>query len=250
MPVVRFIERFHPSIQDSSNMNTEAKHHHPPDLSTVVVNGQAFPIADLTPTGRQILTAARLRPETEHALVLWPEDGPTNVIELDELCPIPPSGSPSQFFAAKTDGVKYFILDDTRYAWPGPLMLTTLRQVGRVPEELDVWIEHRGEKPDEQIAENAVIDLDQPGIERFFTAPLSIKVFVNTREAVVHKRVLSYWDVVRLEHPGASPQDANTTYTVSYAQGPAENPAGNLLEHQTVHIKQEMEFYVVLTDKS
>nr|WP_280515195.1 multiubiquitin domain-containing protein [Xanthomonas sp. D-99] len=231
-------------------MNTEAKHHQPPDLSTVVVNGQAFPMADLTPTGRQILAAARLRPETEHALVLWPEDGPTTVIELDELCPLPPLGSRSQFFAAKTDGVKYFILDDTRYAWPGPLMLATLRQVGRVSDELDVWIEHRGEKPDEQIAENAVIDLDQPGIERFFTAPLSIKVFVNTREAIVHKRVLSYWDVVRLEHPGAGTHDTNTTYTVSYAQGPAQNPAGNLLEHQTVHIKQEMEFYVVLTDKS
>ncbi|KKY06730.1 multiubiquitin domain-containing protein [Xanthomonas citri] len=231
-------------------MNIEAKHHQPPDQSTVVVNGQAFPIADLTPTGRQILSAARLRPEIDHALVLWPEDGPTSVIELDEVCPLSQTHSSLQFFAAKTDGVRYFILDDTRYAWPGPLTLTTLRLVGRVPDELDIWIEHRGEKPDEQIAENAIIDLDQPSIERFFTAPLSIKVFVNTREAVVHKRVLSYWDVVRLENPAAGPQDANTTYTVSYAQGPAENPAGNLLEHQTVHIKQEMEFYVVLTDKS
>ncbi|XQA61834.1 multiubiquitin domain-containing protein [Xanthomonas sacchari] len=231
-------------------MNIEAKHHQPPDTLTIVVNGKAFPISDITPTGRQILSAARLRPETDHALVRWPEDGPTSVIELDEVSPLAQTGSPSQFFAAKADGVKYFILDDTRYAWPGALTLTTLRQVARVPDGFDVWIEHRGEKPDEQIADNAAIDLDQHGIERFFTAPLSIKVFVNTREAVVHKRVLSYWDVVHLEHPEAGPQDTNTTYTVSYAQGPAENPAGNLLEHQAIHIKQEMEFYVVLTDKS
>ena len=169
-------------------MNSPVEHHNAHQQSFVYVNGQQVLISDPTPTGRQILTAARLRPETEHALVLWPDHGPTSVIELDELCPLTQSQAPLRFFAAKADGVKYFILDDSRYAWPGDLTVEALRLVGGVGDSSEVWVEHRGEEPDARVEPGTTIDLDEAGIERFFT-----REAVKRWDLLVHE-TLTHWD--------------------------------------------------------
>ncbi|MBB6338075.1 hypothetical protein FHR59_002338 [Xanthomonas arboricola] len=213
------------------------------------LRSQRYSIPDPIVTGVQILHIASKRPAAEHLLFQLLPTGALEEIRLEEMVDLREPGT-ERFVAFKSDRSFRFLVDDEAKDWGAQFItghtLKVLAQVEPATHEV-LLLSAQG---NQQIEDGQLFDLGTPGVERFFTAPLSITVFVNTREAVVHKRALSYWDVVRLEHPGAGPHDTNTTYTVSYAQGPAENAAGNLLEHQTVHIKQEMEFYVVLTDKS
>lgn len=134
----------------------------------VRVNGETFRLTDRTPTGRQVLAAADLRPDTEFALLLWPPSGPTTEIGLDEVTRIPKDGPALEFFAMRADHVAYFVLDDDRYAWVGPLDLKTIHRIGRVPDNREVWLERRDE-PDVMLKHNQQVDLDNPGVERLYT---------------------------------------------------------------------------------
>lgn len=146
----------------------------PPDQAAdrrqkaVIVNDQRIELSDTTPTGEQILAAARLRPAADYALLRWPESGPTNEVALHDTIKLPRSGPPLAFFAIKSDGVSYFTLDEERYAWAGPLDADTVRRVGRVDPSMELWFELT-EQEDRLIQPGEVIDLDAPGVERLYT---------------------------------------------------------------------------------
>ena len=134
----------------------------------VRVNGERVPLTDHTPTGRQVLAAANLRPDTEFALLLWPAVGPTREIGLEEVTRVPKDGPGLEFFAMRADRVTYFVLDGDRYAWAGPLDLETIRRIGRVPADRQVWLERRDE-PDVLLQDGQLVDLDPAGVERLYT---------------------------------------------------------------------------------
>lgn len=138
-------------------------------MNEVRVNDELIQLNDRTPTGRQVLAAADLRPDTEFALLLWPSTGPTREIGLEEITPLPPSGPVLEFIATRSDHVAYFVLDDDRYAWAGPLNETTVRRVGRVPENKEIWLERRA-APDLLLEPGQAIDLDPAGVERLYSA--------------------------------------------------------------------------------
>ncbi len=142
--------------------------HQPPGKATVNVNDHLYVVADATPTGRQILAAAGLRPETAYALIAWPDTGPTREIGLEEVLHLRHSEEPSAFFAVESDGVSYFMLDDERFAWAGPLTLDMIRRIGRISPDREVWIERR-DVPDQLFPQDATFDLAAPGLERFYT---------------------------------------------------------------------------------
>jgi len=136
--------------------------------STVIVNDQPIELTDNTPTGSQVLAAARLRPAADYALLRWPESGPTNEVALDDLIRLPRSGPPLAFFAIRSDRVSYFTLDEERYAWAGRLDGDTVRRIGRVDPLIELWFE-RTDKEDRLVQPGEVIDLDKPGVERLYT---------------------------------------------------------------------------------
>jgi hypothetical protein len=74
-------------------------------------------------------------------------------------------------------------------------------------------------------------------------------IIVNARKKTVKDDKLSFDQVVKLafEHPLTGP---NIMYTITYSNGPRENPEGNLLEGKSVKIKDGMIFNVIQTDKS
>ncbi len=141
-----------------------SSHHH----RTIQVNNELVRIADHTPTGRQVLAAASLRPEMEYALLLWPSIGPTQEVGLEEVIPLPEDGPPLEFLAIRADGVSYFVLDDDRYAWAGPLDVETIRRIGRVPPNSQIWLEQRDE-PDLLLQSGQAVDLGGSGVERLYT---------------------------------------------------------------------------------
>lgn len=219
------------------------------DVADQSLRFQHFSTPDPILTGAQVLTIAGKRPAAEHLLFQWLPDGGMEEIRPTETVDLR-NPEVERFVVFKSDRAFRFLVDDEAKDWGAQFIsgqvLKKLAQVA--PGSHDVFL--LSVDGNERIEDDQLFDLAAPGVERFVTAPVKIEIFVNTRSTLVSKRRLSYWEVVRLEHPDAGPHDANTAYTVSYAEGPPSNPSGNLLEHQTVNIKQEMEFYVVPTDKS
>ena len=73
-------------------------------------------------------------------------------------------------------------------------------------------------------------------------------IIVNAREKEVTQATLSFGEVAKLAYP--QPPFANTLYTITYRNGPAENKEGTLVEGQSVSLKNGMNFNVTATDKS
>ncbi len=74
-------------------------------------------------------------------------------------------------------------------------------------------------------------------------------VIVNLREKTVDERHLSFEQVVKLAYPDPTP-GKEYEYTVTYDNGPKENPEGEMVAGDTVKIKDGMVFNVTQTDRS
>lgn len=74
-------------------------------------------------------------------------------------------------------------------------------------------------------------------------------IFVNSRPKKVTTMKLSFNDLLSLAF-NPIPTGPNILFTITYRNGPRENPQGNLLEGGTVEIKEGMIFNVTATDKS
>lgn len=134
----------------------------------VRVNGQVVHLTDPSPTGSQLLAAARLRPASEFALLEWPVNGPTREVGLEEVICLPEAGHVADFIAVQADGVLYFVLDGDRYAWAGPLDADTVRRIGRLPQEKALWLERR-DQPDVLLEPGQTIHLERAGVEQIYT---------------------------------------------------------------------------------
>lgn len=159
------------SIADSDLATLDARDSDAVKGPRVTVNGLAVTLADWSPTGRQVLTAASLHPAGDYVLLQLPTSGPTEEIGPEETATLT-HNEPSRFFAWKTDRVYYFLFDELKFPWTSPLDESMLRALGRVSDEVDVWLERKDE-PDVRIERGATIDLAPSGVERLYTRPRS-----------------------------------------------------------------------------
>lgn len=164
--------------QNSSEPPDHAEEH---ARAEVRINNEVVELDDWTPTGAQILAAARLRPVTDYALLRWPERGPTNEVALDDVIKLPHRGPLAEFFAMKADGVRYFTLDEERYAWAGLLDAETVRRIGRVDEQVGLWLELTDEE-DRLLALGEVVDLEEHGVERLYTKKPSWRLQIRDKD--------------------------------------------------------------------
>ena len=196
-------------------MNANLQETEPPDQvargrsHSVQVNGTRVHISDPTPSGEQILKAAGCRPAPEFVLLWWPSAGPTREIALDEAIHLPQDEELS-FIAARDDGVSYFMLDDERYAWAGPLTGADVRRIGRVPDSHQVFLE-RTDRPDMEVSATERIPLEPNGVER-------LRVRKRTWKLDVHGE-LTEWDhssVVVRDAMLAAGKDVSRPYTIVF----------------------------------
>ena len=132
------------------------------------VNGSAVKLPDPKPMARQILFAAKCRPEDEYVLIRL-TSGSASSVGLDELVDLHEEGS-AKFRAFKSAEVFRFTLDGRGYEW-GAAEIS-----GRILKELaeadaatyDVWLEVRG-GDDRLIKDEDPALLSETGLERFFT---------------------------------------------------------------------------------
>lgn len=75
------------------------------------------------------------------------------------------------------------------------------------------------------------------------------RIIVNGREKVVTEKELSFDQIVALAF-NPVPTGPNIVITVTYRRGHGDKPEGNLVEGESVKIKDGMIFNVTPTDKS
>lgn len=206
-------------------------------------------VDDPVVTGSQILAAAGARPPSDFLVFQVMRDGALETIRPEETVDLRNAGA-EKFLVFRSDRSFRFFLDERAFDWGASYISGgTIKRLAGVPDETtDVWLDVAGGS-DRMIGNKEMVDLAQPGTERFVTRPIQITIKVNSRDRVVDHRVLTYWEVVKLGYPDAVPSD-QIIYSIDYASGPHQNPSGSLVEGQTVTVKEGMKFYVTPTDKS
>jgi len=121
-------------------------------------------------------------------------------------------------------------IDRQPFESPDPTTGAALYALGKLGAHRELFREVGGEYEDEPV-------------------PNDFHIIVNARPKVVTERFLSFAQIVALafDNPPTGP---NIMFTITYRNGPPQNPEGSLLEGQSVKIKDKMVFNVTPTDKS
>ncbi len=120
-------------------------------------------------TGRQLLAAAGKHPVDEYLLSLVLRDGQLEDLRLEETVDLQRPGV-ERFLTWRSDRSFRFVIDGRRFEWGAPSItgLKLKELAGVDPATYGVWLEVPGTE-DRPIADAEAIDLQQPGVERFFT---------------------------------------------------------------------------------
>jgi multiubiquitin len=142
-------------------------------------------------------------------------------------------------------------IDQKPYESPNPTTGEALYALGKVPEGLELYREVTGDREDRVIPHSPeTVHLKED--EHFHSGPpekKDITIIVNGRKKEIDARELSFDQVVALAF-NPVPTGPNILFTITYRHGPHVNPQGNLLEGDTVKLKDGMIFNVTATDKS
>jgi len=138
-------------------------------------------------------------------------------------------------------------IDRQPYESPDPTTGAALYVLGKIGGHRELFREIDGDREDELVPNDATA-LRLKKDEHFYSER-DFHIIVNARQKVVTQRVLSFAQIVALAFD-TPPTAPNLMFTVTYRNGPRQNPEGSLLEGQSVRIKDKMVFNVTPTDKS
>lgn len=122
------------------------------------------PLEDDTPSGGQLAHAAGFAP-TDHVFVLQlREDGQLEDVRSVESVPL---ADGRRFIIAESDRSFRLAIDGTAIDWPSPFITAaTLRKLAGIPDDKVVFLE-KTDEADRLLAEDEIVDLNEPGVERF-----------------------------------------------------------------------------------
>lgn len=199
--------------------------------------------------GREIIEMNESHPIDEHVAIAILANGDFEDLRLDEKYDLRDRGA-ERVIVVRSDRSFRLKIDDRDLEWPRPCISGfKLKKIADLPAGNTLWLEVCGGQ-DRQITDEDLINLDEAGVEKFFSLQVDqICIFVNSREKVVHPRALSFMDLVKLAFPASTP-GPNTAYTVSFYKGPGDDPEGTLVKGEKTELKNGMVFNVSETDKS
>lgn len=197
-------------------------------------------VPDPVPTGRQILDSAGLDRRSDYLLFAILASGDFEDIRLDETVDLRGKGA-ERFIAFKSDRDFKFKLNDRQMVWgraelPGSVLYDL---ADPAPEEA-IFLEVRGGE-DRLIEPDDRINLEEPGIERFVSAPRSNRgyvIVVNAVEETVPDKHVTFEQVVALSHPNAPPE-TNVKFSMTYRNAASLPHAGELGEGGSVEVKKK-----------
>ncbi|TAU37397.1 hypothetical protein ELG97_32135 (plasmid) [Rhizobium leguminosarum] len=214
------------------------------------VNFRALDISDPVPLGRQILESANLDPRSGYSLFGILPSGDFDDVSLNEPFDLRARGA-ERFVAFLTDRTYKFTLNDDQLAWGKPLLSgAVLYKLAKPAEDEAVFLEVAGGE-DRLIEPAELVDLNEPGIERFVTAPKppsEIEIIVNARPRIVHGRLVTFEQIVQLAFPGTP--EANAVFSMTYRKAASKPHAGELGAGGIVDVKKGTIFNVTKTVQS
>ena len=194
---------------------------------------------DPVPLGRQILAAAGCDPRDGYSLFAILPTGDFEDVRLDEPFDLRARGA-ERFMAFQTDRDFKLTLDDRQLEWGKPAIGgAALYKLAGVGGDEAIFLEVRGGE-DWLIEPDDLVDLTEPGVERFITAPRPSKTYeiiVNSRPRVVEDRHVTFEQVVQLAFPG--PHDTNVVFSMTYRHAASKPHAGELAAGGTVDVKRK-----------
>jgi hypothetical protein len=185
------------------------------------LNFHPIEISDPIVTGRQILDTAGARPADEHIAIAILPDGTLETLRQDERFDLRGRGA-EKVLIFKTADIFRLIIDGRDFEWGAPFIsghvLKTLAGVDSVTH--DVYQEMR-KSEDLLIRDEDLVDLSQPGLEKFFTA------VAQTTEGL--SKFLPPRDAVYLEGRGIMYEEASDTGQVGIILKDLPLPEGKYL---------------------
>lgn len=159
-----------------------------------------------------------------------------------------------QNFQNKEDQVLHLMINEKNYKWEQQYITgAQVRQLGNIPQSDKLFLAIKRPWEDELISDDAKIDLDRPGIEKFYSSHVDefkpIAIIVNGRPKEWNERKISYEQVVKLAFPNAV-ENETTVYTVTYTNGPKQNEEDSMVKGDVVFVKSQMVFNVTPTNRS
>lgn len=152
--------------------------------------------------------------------------------------------------------MKKFVLkiNDKTFHWHDQYITgAQVKELGEIPMDYELFLNVKGNNEDQKIENDTKVDLELPGLERFFSngdiTNRVYKIIVNAALKEWKTNTISFEDLVKIAFPENSGKP-NFAYTVTYAFGPKENPEGSMSKGDIVFIKNQMKFYVTATNQS
>lgn len=208
-------------------------------------------IADPVPLGRQILAAAGIGARDGYSLFAILPTGDFEEVRLDEPFDLRGRGA-ERFVGFQTDREFKLTLDDAQVRWgESPIKGAALYALAHLNADGDakaLFLAVRGGE-DRLIRHDDLIDLTEPGIERFISAPASAEIIVNGKPRTVPGRRVTFEQAVELAFPG---KHADTiVFSMTYRHAASEPYAAELGPGGVVQVKATgTVFNVTRTDKS
>lgn len=200
------------------------------------LNFQSRQVSDPVPLGRQLLEAAALDPRDGYSLFAILPSGDFEDVRLNEPFDLRQRGA-ERFIAFLTDRDFKLTLNEDELRWGKPVISgTVLYGLANPGDGEGVFLGVAGGE-DRLIEPGELIDLTQPGIERFITAPKTFAIIVNSRPRTVNTHTVTFEQIVQLAFPG--PQEPNVVFSMTYRHAASTPHAGELGAGGSVDVKKK-----------
>lgn len=151
------------------------------DVANETLNYRSVSINDDTPTGKQLSLAAGYRHNQECVVLQVLPDGELEDIRPDEVVQLEKNNS--RFVIVESDRTYRFSINGARFEWPCRVVSGGLiRKLGNIADNHAIYFE-RQDEPDLLIDKHALVDLDTPGTEAFYSKKLTWKL--NVQGAII-----------------------------------------------------------------
>ncbi|WP_218667941.1 multiubiquitin domain-containing protein [Sphingopyxis sp. KK2] len=208
------------------------------------VDGKPHGTNDKIELGDQIRATAGLTPTSEFVLIQI-VDGVACSIGLEDTVTFE-KGQTAVFLSFRSDRIFTFSVDERGWEWGAPAIAAVdiLRYAG-LPDDFELILDSAG---DSVIPHDGEVNLDRPGVERVRSREAkTVTIKVNGRSRTVEKRPHSYREIAAIAYP--NPDFDKFNYTITYLHG-VHSAEGDLVEGETIKVKNGMVFNVRRSDKS
>jgi hypothetical protein len=218
-------------------------------IADETLNFDRFGFEDRKVTGAQVAEAVDARPVTDFVILHQLKSLELETLRPTELADLKAS---NRFIVVRGDATYNFVVDGLNMTWPQKAITgkTVKKLINKDDDTVELLLE-REDYPDKVIADDEEVNIAGKGVEKFKTRPakITVTIIVEGTPHVWHRPKISYDQVVILEVPTYA-QHPEITYSVTYSNGPNDQPTGVLVKGESVRVKDRMIFNVSETGQS